>query len=60
MRTKLTLLFAVLALFHSSIWGNNLTISNMYLRGQNDAEGYKMIKMDVRWDNSWRLSLIHI
>jgi len=56
MRTKLTLLFAVLALFHSSIWGNNLTISNMYLRGQNDAEGYKMIKMDVRWDNSWRTS----
>jgi len=28
----------------------------MYLRGQNDAEGYKMIKMDVRWDNSWRTS----
>lgn len=40
----------------TAVYGEQLTISNMYLRGQNDAEGYKMIKMDVRWDNSWRTS----
>lgn len=40
----------------SGLFANNLQISNMRIRGQNDAQGYKMIKLDVSWDNSWRTS----
>lgn len=35
---------------------NNLQISNMYLRGQDDVQGFKLIRMDVSWENSWRTS----
>lgn len=56
MRTKqlLVLIFSLLNFFNLN--ANNLEISNMYLRAQNDAEKYKMIMMNVRWDNSWRTS----
>lgn len=56
MRTKqlVVLIFSLLNFY--SLNANNLEIGNMYLRGQNDAEGYKMIRMDVSWDNSWRTS----
>ena len=56
MRIKHLLVLVVSLIAFYNLKANNLQISNMYLRGQNDAEGYKMIKMDVRWDNSWRTS----
>ena len=37
-------------------FANNITVSNVSLVGQNITEHYIMIKFDISWENSWRIS----
>lgn len=55
LRYSLVGIFALLLSFCSP--ANNLTISNLSLTGQNSASGFKMIRFDVSWENSWRASV---
>lgn len=48
-----TLLFTALC---SQVIASNLRITNVAITNQNNSLGYKEIKMDVAWDNSWRTS----
>ena len=35
---------------------NNLSISNVYLTGQNTTDDYTLVQFDISWDNSWRMT----
>jgi formylglycine-generating enzyme required for sulfatase activity len=37
-------------------WSNNLVVSNPSLHSQNKTQDYTMIKFDVSWSNSWRVT----
>lgn len=34
---------------------NNITISNVSITGQNNAQKYKLVQFDITWDNAWRV-----
>lgn len=55
---KLTLAFATIIclMITEPACGNNLIISNPSLQGQNKSLHYVLIKFDVGWNNSWRLT----
>ena len=38
------------------LWGNNLIVSNPALVNQNVLQDYTMIKFNVSWNNSWKVS----
>ena len=60
MKTKNQLLsviiFFVLMFVSDSSYSNNISISNFSLTGQNATNHYTLIKFDISWDNSWRVS----
>ncbi len=39
-----------------SVFANNITVSNFSLTGQNAANHYVMVKFDITWENSFRVS----
>lgn len=47
---------AIIFLFSSQIYGNNLHISNVSLASINTSNQTIMIKFDISWENSWRTS----
>ncbi|MBX2887908.1 MAG: hypothetical protein KF829_04580 [Ferruginibacter sp.] len=47
------LLFSIVALFAN---GNNITVANATLSGQNTVSHYTLINFDISWENSWRTS----
>jgi formylglycine-generating enzyme required for sulfatase activity len=51
MKINLTL---VMALCSWSVWANNITIGNVSIAAENTSLKYKMIQLDVSWQNSWR------
>lgn len=52
------LLLGLLLLGTSLGFANNLRLSNMYLRAQDNATKTKKIRLDIAWDNSWRTSTL--
>jgi len=56
---KLFRSFIMLCLFiliNNISFANNLVISNVLLTGQNTTSHYSMVKFDIAWENSWRVS----
>jgi formylglycine-generating enzyme required for sulfatase activity len=43
-------------MIHGTAAANNLILNNPSLQGQNRTLHYVLIKFDVSWDNSWRVS----
>ncbi len=41
----------------STLKANNIAVSNISLTGQNAASNYTLIKFDLSWENSWRISV---
>jgi formylglycine-generating enzyme required for sulfatase activity len=54
-KTHLMVFLSALLAFRIS-FGNNLVVSNISLTSQNKSQDYTMIKFDVGWSNSWRVS----
>jgi formylglycine-generating enzyme required for sulfatase activity len=53
MKKKLYLtLFA--SLFAYVLSANNITVSNLTLKGQDSANDFTFVQFDLTWDNSWR------
>ena len=40
----------------ASVQANNLTVSNVSLTGQDEANDFIRVQFDITWDNSWRLT----
>ncbi len=53
---RICTLLVVLFSFHSLLFGNNISLSNVELKNQNQTEGTIMVSFDLSWDNSWRLA----
>lgn len=51
------LVFVFSLLCTSSLFANNIQVSNVALTGQNTASDYTMVKFDLSWENSWRISV---
>ena len=52
---KTTLLIALFACFNTT-FANNIAVTNTKIHGKNVASDYQMVRFDVSWENSWRLS----
>ena len=55
-RMNRLLLFAVLVLFTTGLFANNIRVTNVTLTGQDAAANTSVIQFDLAWDNSWRIS----
>ena len=56
-KSKHLVLGLLMVVFGSySAMANNIQVSNVSLVGQNTVDNYSMIKFDLSWDNSWRIS----
>lgn len=40
----------------SSLYSNNVAVSNLSFTGRNIANHYNLIQFDISWDNSWRVA----
>ncbi len=49
-------LFIIFFLLPFVCYSNNVQISNVDIVDQNSVDDYTMIKFDIGWDNSWRVS----
>ncbi|MCX6162107.1 MAG: SUMF1/EgtB/PvdO family nonheme iron enzyme [Ignavibacteriae bacterium] len=48
--------FCLLMVVSYSAFANNITVSNFTLTGRNTADHYIMVKFDITWENSFRVS----
>ncbi|MCX6165082.1 MAG: hypothetical protein NTU73_09555 [Ignavibacteriae bacterium] len=48
--------FWLFVLVNYSSFGNNVSLTNISLTGQNTTNHYTMVKFDIQWENSWRTS----
>lgn len=55
-KSRIKLVIIMLLLTTGKLHGNNLIISNPSLHEQNKTQQYTLIKFDVKWDNSWRVT----
>ena len=56
-KSKHLVLGLLMVVFGSySAMANNIQVSNVSIVGQNTTDHYSMIKFDVSWDNSWRVT----
>lgn len=60
MKTKNTfcfvLSFFIIVLFKCSTFANNISITNYNLTGRNATNHSIMVKFDISWENSWRIT----
>ncbi len=54
---KIITLFIPLLFFFTFSNANNIQISNVGITGQNKALHYSLVKFDLGWENSWRISV---
>lgn len=52
---KTALLLTFFACFQLAL-ANNIAVSNTKIHGKNVANDYQLVRFDVSWDNSWRVS----
>jgi len=63
---KKTTTFIFLLMMATSLLANNISVTNASLSGQNtsagvnDAANYTMIKFDISWEHTWRISTHNI
>lgn len=55
---NLTFISLIITLFLLTgyVYSNNVTVSNISITDQNTTDKYVMVKFDITWDNSWRVS----
>ncbi len=53
---RAVLLFCLFMFASYSVFANNVSVSNFTLTGRNAAEHYIMVKFDITWENSFRVS----
>lgn len=53
---QLRLWLLLVPLSMSSVWANNIAVSNVRLTGQNTTDDFTLVEFDISWDNSWRTS----
>jgi formylglycine-generating enzyme required for sulfatase activity len=53
---KKFLLLVVVAMTANCLLANNIAINHVTLTGNNAASQYVMVKFDLAWDNSWRVT----
>ncbi|HNK27123.1 MAG TPA: hypothetical protein PLE31_20290, partial [Cyclobacteriaceae bacterium] len=56
MRPLYYLCMAVLCLLHVGAYSNDIAVSNATLTGQNAASDFTLVRFDISWSNSWRVS----
>ncbi|MFN8334483.1 MAG: hypothetical protein U0U09_05095 [Cyclobacteriaceae bacterium] len=56
MRPLYYLCMAVLCLLHVGAYSNDIAVSNATLTGQNAASDFTLVRFDINWSNSWRVS----
>lgn len=49
-------LFCIFSIVSNNSFSNNISVSNFSLTGQNVSGHYSMVKFDISWENSWRVS----
>lgn len=53
---KRILLIVVTAIAVNGLLANNIAVNNISLTGNNSTSQYVMVKFDLSWDNSWRVT----
>jgi formylglycine-generating enzyme required for sulfatase activity len=59
MKSILTLKTALLLTFIASfnvVFANNIAVNNTKIHGKNVASDFQLVRFDVSWENSWRVS----
>jgi formylglycine-generating enzyme required for sulfatase activity len=51
-----TALFLSLMACFSAVFANNIAVSNTKIHGKNVASDFQLVRFDVSWENSWRVS----
>ena len=54
--TQIVILFLFLGFIVTRTFANNITVSNVALKGQNKVLDYTLVQFDISWNNSWRVS----
>ncbi len=49
-------LFFLTIISSTSIFANNVTVSNISLTGQNVTSDFTLVEFDISWENSWRIN----
>jgi formylglycine-generating enzyme required for sulfatase activity len=55
-KSKKILLNAILGLITFGLAANNITVSNLTVRGQNSTSDNTFVQFDLTWENSWRIT----
>ena len=42
--------------FTTTVWSNNIQVTNVHLESQNTTDNFVMVEFDITWENSWRLA----
>jgi formylglycine-generating enzyme required for sulfatase activity len=59
MKTKITFKTALVLTLFTCInvaFANNIAVNNTKIHGKNVANDYQLVRFDVSWENSWRIS----
>ena len=56
-KMKLLFLSLILSIVSSTVFANNLAITNVSLTGQNITDHYSLVQFTLSWENSWRNDL---
>ena len=56
-KMKLLFLSLILSIVSSTVFANNLAITNVSLTGQNITNHYSLVQFTLSWENSWRNDL---
>ncbi len=56
MKLNLLILSTIFALWVNTIEANNVLISNVSLNWPNAGSNYSLVKFNISWENSWRVS----
>ena len=55
---KNLMLITALWITQTSLFANNIQVSNVALTGQNTVSKFTLVQFDISWDNSWRTSTL--
>lgn len=50
------LIWLFLLMVPASLFSNNIGVTNLGLKSQNETEGFVMVNFDLHWENSWNLA----
>lgn len=53
---QIKLLLVLIVISNSTVFANNISVSNVSLTGQNTTSHFTLVEFDINWDNSWRTS----